>query len=196
MSTSEYFFMLTTIIFDFDGVFTKDEYRCMRRICADEKLLETLESPYYIRPSSTQLWSDLRNAFHFTQSDQEAIDLYNLEDDEQRAYKLEMLAYAKSLVGKFSLFLLSNQVTDRTSFLRRNEDLSMFDAVFFSDELALRKPDLQVYKEVLIRTKKQASECLFVDDCQENILAAKKVGMNIHLFKDCESLSLQLATLT
>lgn len=48
---------------------------------------------------------------------------------------------------------------------------------FVSCDLGLRKPDPKAYREVLRRLGTEAPECVFVDDQERNVLAARELGM-------------------
>ncbi|MBI4835665.1 MAG: HAD-IA family hydrolase [Candidatus Abawacabacteria bacterium] len=179
---------ITTLIFDYDGVFTIDEYRGARLLFPDEVVLEKMEAPYYTAASSTQLWSDLCTYFHLRKSNEECIMTYNYEDEEQKVYKQKMFAYTRALAKRFSLILLSNQMRDRSCYLRAHEDFSFLKQVYFSDEIGLQKPDPAIFHFVLAEQKLSPGECLFVDDRKQNTDAAQALGMQIHTFVGVEDL--------
>ncbi|UXX77841.1 HAD family phosphatase [Reichenbachiella carrageenanivorans] len=52
------------------------------------------------------------------------------------------------------------------------------DEVYFSHELHMRKPDLDIYQEVLKRSDNRADECLFLDDTLANLEAAASLGIH------------------
>jgi putative hydrolase of the HAD superfamily len=52
-----------------------------------------------------------------------------------------------------------------------------FDAVVLSAEHGVRKPDPLIFQLVLDRLGLAAEECLFVDDSEENLVAAQRLGM-------------------
>jgi FMN phosphatase YigB (HAD superfamily) len=54
---------------------------------------------------------------------------------------------------------------------------SIFDDVFTSAALGVRKPSLQFYRQVLRATRANPQETLFVDDRPENVLVALSLGM-------------------
>lgn len=53
----------------------------------------------------------------------------------------------------------------------------MFDAVVISGEVGMRKPDPQIYLHTLERIGLAAQECVFVDDLEPNVVAAREMGM-------------------
>jgi HAD superfamily hydrolase (TIGR01509 family) len=54
---------------------------------------------------------------------------------------------------------------------------------FVSCELGLRKPDPRVYREVVQRLAVEAERCVFVDDRERNVAAAREAGMVGVLFE-------------
>ncbi|MBQ1534230.1 MAG: HAD-IA family hydrolase, partial [Erysipelotrichaceae bacterium] len=44
------------------------------------------------------------------------------------------------------------------------------------------KPDPKIYEILLNRYRLNPEECLFIDDMEENILTAERLGMGIYLF--------------
>ena len=55
-----------------------------------------------------------------------------------------------------------------------------------SGEEGVTKPDLRIYQILLDRYGLKAEECLFVDDRLENVEAARALGMQGIVFKNCE----------
>jgi putative hydrolase of the HAD superfamily len=60
--------------------------------------------------------------------------------------------------------------------------LDLSDRRFFSYELGLRKPDLQIFKMVARTLNTHPSQCLFFDDMPENVDGAKAAGMQAMCF--------------
>lgn len=59
-----------------------------------------------------------------------------------------------------------------------------FDALQISCEDGLRKPDKKAFEFILKKLKTEPEESLFIDDKQENLDAAEKLGMKAILFKN------------
>ncbi len=62
--------------------------------------------------------------------------------------------------------------------LREHLDLSKFDYLFLSTQLGIQKPNDEIYKNVLEKTKLLPNNILFIDDTTENIKVANKYGWN------------------
>ncbi len=53
---------------------------------------------------------------------------------------------------------------------------------FYSYELGLHKPDIEIYKTVCREINTAPENCFFFDDAEKNIIGAKSIGMNAHIF--------------
>lgn len=98
-------------------------------------------------------------------------------------YRLEFL---QMLSQKYRLFLLSN--TDAIHIARfqkkvgetfYNDFYHCFEHVYFSFEVGMRKPNIEIYEHVLNNHSLEANKTLFVDDKLENTEAAKSIGMHV-----------------
>ena len=98
------------------------------------------------------------------------------------AYKLEFI---KSLRAQgYSVHLLSN--TNEAHWIHiaqkhfegRTEDY--FDTLFLSQEMHMSKPNDDIFHAVLDRLGAQPSECLFIDDAQANVDAARALGYQVY----------------
>jgi putative hydrolase of the HAD superfamily len=67
-----------------------------------------------------------------------------------------------------------------------------FDLAMNSAEIGARKPDKEFYERALKETGVRAEECLFVDDLEENIEGAEKVGIKGFWFRNFEESVLKL----
>jgi glucose-1-phosphatase len=97
--------------------------------------------------------------------------------------KLELLTALKS---KYNTFLLSNTNTIHLDFINENIIPSMngirslddyFHKTYYSHLMKKRKPDSEIFLQVLEENGLAASETLFLDDNSDNIEGAKLVGL-------------------
>lgn len=118
------------------------------------------------------------------QIDDEEIDLawtamiLDIPDDRVR--------YLEELKKSYKLFLLSNtNEIHRIKFHRNFETdfgysfYDLFEQNFYSHEMGMRKPNPQIYIQVLKEANLVPEETLFIDDMIENIGAAKTTGMKV-----------------
>lgn len=62
--------------------------------------------------------------------------------------------------------------------------LPYMDGGIFSCDVHLMKPDEKIYKMLMDKYDLNASECVFIDDNEANIAAAKRIGMKAVHFTD------------
>ena len=64
----------------------------------------------------------------------------------------------------------------------------LFDKMYLSHELGLRKPDIQIFEYILKEQKLKAEEVFFIDDSPQHIAGAKKLGIHCHHLLDNEDI--------
>ncbi|WP_163381243.1 HAD family hydrolase [Cyclobacterium sp. SYSU L10401] len=97
----------------------------------------------------------------------------------------ERLDLLLKLKQKYPLFMLSNtnsihfKVVEQAFLnqLPENTWPHLFDHLFLSHEMGLRKPGEAIYQSVLQTLGAKPEQCLFFDDLKENLLGAEKVGL-------------------
>lgn len=104
-------------------------------------------------------------------------------------YRLPSLEYLTELQKKYNLFLLSN--TNKIHYDYFSQQLksetpyqsleSFFTKAYFSHQIGLRKPGVEVFEFVLADAKINANETLFIDDTQSNFTNAIPLGIKTHL---------------
>ena len=70
-----------------------------------------------------------------------------------------------------------------------------FDGCVFSFREGVVKPDPQIYRILLERYDLQAEECVFIDDTEENVSGAEKLGFKGIVFSGYEDAAAKLAAL-
>ncbi len=85
---------------------------------------------------------------------------------------------AEQLLGKYSLAVLSNDISDWSAYLRRLHGLDrLFRAVVISGEAGVRKPAPEIYRILLDRLGAKGGDCAFIDDRIPNLSAAVAFGI-------------------
>ena len=64
----------------------------------------------------------------------------------------------------------------------------LFDKMYLSHELGLRKPDVKIFEYILNEQKLKAEEVFFIDDSPQHIASAKKIGIHCHHLLDDENI--------
>jgi len=83
-----------------------------------------------------------------------------------------------SLKGRVRLALLSNAARGSTIRFEQKGLLDYFDAIFCSGDLGMAKPDPDVFRVAARRLAVPIARCAFVDDVEENVAAARELGMH------------------
>lgn len=98
-----------------------------------------------------------------------------------------MIAMVKALHKQGYLTpMLSNVAAYQAYTIRKLGYYKLFDPVLLSCEIGVEKPNLQAYKILLKNIDLPASAVIFVDDQQENVDAAIKLGIDAVLFTDSQ----------
>lgn len=89
---------------------------------------------------------------------------------------IEIISRLKKLGHK--VYILSNLREIDFECYQKKFDTSMFDDTFLSYELNMLKPDKEIYMYALERIKSASNGVYFFDDIEENVNAAKALGIN------------------
>jgi glucose-1-phosphatase len=187
---------IKAVIFDVGGVLLRTEDRSPR-----EQIAERLGLTY--EELSTQVFdSDLAARSTIGEVDEIEIwnhvqEKFNLTPDEIEDFRrnfwagdrldLELIDFIRSLRNDYRIGLLSNAWTGtRASLTDRFSFLDAFDVTIFSAEVGLKKPEPEIYHRILMELEVEPEEAVFVDDFEENITAAHKLGMHAVHFKSRE----------
>lgn len=191
--------MITTLIFDFGGVLTTTRFfpvlaqKLGSAYGADSQLIkERLYANEHrhllghdsIEESWEKCCKDLRiplDAFV------KAFMTYDLNPN--------MFTYLHTLKEKYPLILHSDNFATTVAAIRNDPHFTIFDRMYFSNEIGLRKTGEEAFRHVLADLGKKPEECVFVDDKEQNLIAPRKLGMHAVLFKNLEQLKTEFAKL-
>jgi len=108
----------------------------------------------------------------------------------------DALKKLEELSNTHRIFLLSNtnifhieEIKKRIGEGDFNEFCSLFEKVYLSHEIGLRKPHTQVFAHIVDEQGLEASETLFIDDSPQHVAGALKAGLNAYHLKDGEKIS-------
>jgi len=106
----------------------------------------------------------------------------------------ETIELIAMLASKYKLAILSNTNELHFDYLkdRYPEVFALFNDFFLSYKMHLRKPEDEIYQQVIRRYNVLPSEIFFIDDMEENIKAAKRNGINAWLFTKTYGLTKKL----
>lgn len=94
------------------------------------------------------------------------------------------------------IFLLSNtnifhieEIQNREGMTSFDEFCELFEKVYLSHDIGLRKPHTQVFAHIVDEQGLDPSETLFIDDSPQHVAGALKAGLNAYHLKDGEKIS-------
>ena len=156
---------------DFEGLYSKAN---------QSKLFDRLEKGLI---DAQTFRNELRDISEIDMSDSQIDQAWNSLILDFPPARLQLL---KDLRANYKLYLLSNTNIIHADFynqdLRDNHNIDgleeLFDKVYYSHDIALRKPDTAAFAYVLNKQEIKAEDSLFIDDALPNILAADQMGLN------------------
>lgn len=91
-------------------------------------------------------------------------------------------------------YVLSNWDKDSFVLMRQKHGqfFDLFDDIVTSGECGICKPDTRIYQELCQRNNLETQLCVFIDNQEENVNAARALGMHAILFTDWKSTRMQL----
>lgn len=189
------------IIFDFGGVLYDIDYQSPVR--AFEELGISGFAQSFSKANQSEIFDKLDRG---DISDSEFLDFLaaqfgsNPPSEEQlrqawNAILIGLPKYRIDLVhrlhSRYRTFLLSNtNAMHAAEFERRIERdfglewfRSAFNAVYYSHELRMRKPDVAIFEKVMSVNGLDPAKTLFIDDSPQHIEGARKAGMHAYHFQ-------------
>lgn len=104
----------------------------------------------------------------------------------------EMIKLVKLLKKNYILALFSNLDKNNDKIYRGKGWYDCFDHLILSFKLSAIKPYERIYRIALKKLELKPEECLFVDDQQDCLIPAEKLGMKTLLFKSPSKLKKDL----
>lgn len=190
--------MINTIILDFAGVMTKEDFlpvlarECGRRLGLDPKRLKrdfirneaalelgklSLEDFWEIAGKDYGIaFEDFANVF---------INSYDISQS--------VVNVMRQLSGRYRVVMLSDNFDVLSDAVRNDPAIvGIFERMLFSNETHMVKKTLACFQYALRELGARAEECVFVDDKRENILNALTTGMHAIRFRDAEKMKRNL----
>jgi 2-haloacid dehalogenase len=96
----------------------------------------------------------------------------------------------------YALYGLTNFSAEKYEIIHRQFSfIDLFDEIVVSGIVKLVKPDPRIFALVLEKARRPAAECLFIDDSETNVTAARNLGFKVIHFKSAEQLGMELSRL-
>lgn len=199
-----------TLVFDCGQVIT-----CAWNMEAVDRMAELLETnrdefvPIYIGErgdydrgtlSALEYWTNVASRFGILITPELLERLKELDMDSWFTINPETIAIIADLKAQgHSICMLSNMNVEgkmrmygKARWLEGKDWLSLFDQVFLSCDLKMVKPEREIFETCLRMIGKTPSLCLFIDDMENNVQAARDCGMKAIHFSKADRLRSQL----
>lgn len=184
---------IKNVILDLGGVLVdidpNETYKAFKRIFLPDVIVNINwdDLPEVVVAMETGTWS--KNKFKKTMlqsckpgvSASQMIDAWCAMLLEFRAPRVKMV---QDLAQKYSIYLLSNTNVYHVGYFEKEFQnrfhfhlKELFNKVYYSNEIAYRKPDKKAFEYVLNDAGLLASETVLVDDNPQNCMAAQGMGM-------------------
>jgi len=192
------------IIFDLGAVILNINYQ--NTIDAFTKLGVQNASTFYSKKVQTELFNQIESgeitAEEFLTALQRKTNKATINQvrDSWNALLLDMpndrLELIKALKSKYRIYLLSNTNSihidafkKQLGIVKWQEFSDLFDKMYLSHEVGMRKPNAEIFEHILAEQKLKAEEVFFIDDSPQHIEGAKKIGIQSHHLLDNEEIT-------
>lgn len=149
--------------------------------------------------STTEFYQKFFNwGFHM---DMKAID--NYWNKMLLDFPLDHLNVLAELAKRFNLFLLSNTNEIHYTAFRKivsrsvgwDDFTKMFGGIYLSHQIGHRKPNTEAFKHVLKQSGITPEHTIFIDDSQQHVSGAKRMGIRSFLYPQNEPLNVGMANI-
>jgi len=193
--------MIDTIIFDFAGVVTKENFRpVLIRKCKEKFGLDEAEFRQHFSDAETSFllgemslkdfWQIACKGYEvpFEQFAEVFVSAYEINPD--------MVSLIEKLKKNYHVVMLSDNFDRLSENIKNNPILKpLFERFFLSNEMHLAKKTPGCFEHVLKELGKKPDECVFTDDKKENIEPALMLGIHSLHFTGLEKFKSDLVAL-
>ena len=194
---------IKVIIFDFGGVILNINYN--KTINAFKKLGIVNAEKIYSQKKQSELFNLIETGKISEKEFLLELQKISLNKNTQKIKKAwnamlldlpkERLTLLRQLKSSYKLFLLSNtnylhikEIKKKLGDNMWSNFSNLFDKMYLSHQLKIRKPEKDIFKLILSEQKLNANEVLFIDDSYQHIKTAKKLKLNTYHLKHEEDI--------
>ena len=191
------------IIFDLGAVILNINYQ--NTIDEFTKLGVKNAATFYSKKIQTDLFNQIETGMissnEFLKALQKETNNANIKQVEQAWNAMlldlpqERLQLIKKLKNNHTIYLLSNTNAIHIDAFKKKLGntkwlafCKLFEKMYLSHELGLRKPDVKIFEYILKEQELKAEEVFFIDDSPQHIDGAKKLGLHCHYLLDDENI--------
>ncbi len=189
-------FDLGNVIIDIDIEGAHQRMRSMLRDDANIEMVQKALIDYECGRISTEIF--INHMLRQSDRKYQAIDVIEVWNGMLIGIPRYRLTMLEMLRPKYNVYLLSNTNTLHLEWVHRyvlrahkvsNFEESFFDQAFYSHIIGDRKPNASIYKYVSEEVYMTPEHTLFLDDLEENIEAAAKLGFHTYHVKPGEEVA-------
>jgi epoxide hydrolase-like predicted phosphatase len=198
--------MIRNLIFDFGGVILKheethNEVTLSKMFSISFEEAESLWAKYKAdlligKESSRQFISKLKGELNSNLEIEELMriwrDLYKKEADNVNN---ELLRLIEVLKKKYKVYLFSDTIEIHDEYNAKRGIYEKFHGVFKSFEEGYKKPDREACVNILEKISASPKECVFIDDLDENVQMATRLGLKGIRYKNLRQFKKELSRL-
>ena len=197
---------IDAIIFDLGGVILNLDYHLTIR--AFEKLGMKDSSELFSQKAQSGFFDDfetgkigaqafrkeVRKVLHSSVTDSEIDKAWNamLLDFPQSRFE-----FLKSISSKKRSFLLSNTNETHMAWFKKyvnelfgeNVFFNLFEEAYLSNEMGMRKPNVEIFEHVISQNQLDPKTTLFIDDSEQHLRGAKLAGLQTHWLQPNEEIT-------
>lgn len=197
--------MIKAIVFDYGGVIEITDTGLMPKI-ADylqvtfEDWLKEYRTLNYLCNTGKNSYEEVYafTAKKFNASDVQISHIHEMmkENMDTRKINFELIEIIKDLKSKnYKIGLLSNNYIKLRQQMAEEDTIKYFDSVIVSSEVGYQKPQPEIFEILFKEMGVKSNELIFIDDSKSSLEGADKIGYIPILYRDNESLKLELSNL-
>jgi putative hydrolase of the HAD superfamily len=197
---------IKNIIFDYGNVIFSIDFKRVQQALKDIGIADT--DSFYGHLQQNSVFDDFEQGLispaTFRDHVREKANNPDLTDEQiDHAWNAILIGVAEGnhellmeLKPKYRTFLLSNTNAIHYDYIHNYLDQefglagndSMFEKVYYSHLMKKRKPNVEIFEQVLEENNLNPDETLFIDDSPQHIEGAKKAGLHTYLLKAPETI--------
>lgn len=188
------------VLFDLFGVIARHQRpgslekmaaRCHTSTDAFATAYWTHRPPYDAgRRTAPAYWTDVLRSLSRPADADTLEELRVMDVDSWSRVDDRMVTYVRELRDRARVALLSNIPADHAdAFLAAQPWLRDLDHLALSGRIGAAKPDPAAFQYCVVALRSAPADFLFVDDREENVRAARAVGMDGHVFRSQDELA-------
>jgi epoxide hydrolase-like predicted phosphatase len=145
------------------------------------------------KASTDDVWTWVLNHLGLPEGDRHSLQRDFFDGDKVDE---ELVAFIRSLRPTYLTGVISNAWPEVRHWLENEWRIAdAFDDIVLSAEVGMTKPDPRIFHLALDGLEATPNESVFIDDFDENVKAAREVGMHAILFRDPEQTITELRQL-